>query len=1029
MTLLAAVCLAGAIRLVTTLSPVAAGVLVGAVATGAWVYGLAVNGKHHGLSWRLAWALLGLGLLTVASATVVQALGPPADPSRSMVLPAMWMASGALAATGLAVLIWQRLPSRATEAVAESVLGAIALGVAVVALGIVPAVGWHPARELPLLAVPLVDLVVLWLAVSLIALTPEHPAGYRYLIAGVVCLFVASAAYCALVLSGRPPWGVIVSIALWGACLWAAAVLHPSQRAPFAPVPARSPRPSVAHISLMLSSTLVVPVVLVFRFVSTGAGHEPGMAIAAVALPLLATMYLLHRVFAHAAAEYRAQHDPLTGICNRTLFEDRLKTALVHAQRSGTTLGLMYLDLDRFKGINDSLGHAVGNQVLQAVVKRMQGCLRAQDTFARMGGDEFTFLLPDVKDKAQGRRFAKRALAAFADPIAVGGRQLTVQASAGVALYPDDGEDAETLLKNADMAMYQAKASGRNTFEVYDAAMTARAKLRFALESSLRGAVEGGRLAIHYQPKLHTASGRVVGVEALARWLHPRLGFIPPWAFIPLAEESTLVETIGAWVLEHACAQAQQWHAEGILDFPVAVNMSPRHISRQSAVRLVSDVLDRTGLDPRLLEIEVTESVLVDHMEEVTRTLRALRAMGIRCTIDDFGTGYSALTYLAECPVDAIKIDRSFVVRIDGDTSGAAIVSAVIALAHNLGLQVVAEGVETDSQLQFLKKKRCDQVQGFRFSAAVPADEFAVLVGQPASLAAGVLDPASARAFSVVSEERLNAVLDSMVQLPGRSTGLDVQSIESVLAALQREEALALKEQRALGSLPARLALGTLAGLTSMAGGLGAAGVIAPPSSRGLTMHTAQTASRVQPAWPPPPTPPMVGASSTPSAALVSSLWTQSDDPPPTAVDPTFPPDGELPGPDSPLTQAPPSSPTSAAAAQGSGAGGVLATTNTLVGTGATSPPSPGQGRGPGGGGAGSPPGGSGGSAGGSGGGSGGSGAAGGPGSGNAGGGKATGPGNSASAPGHQNPGGPGQGGSTGAAPGSSGKAPGHTKP
>ena len=262
--------------------------------------------------------------------------------------------------------------------------------------------------------------------------------------------------------------------------------------------------------------------VLFIRLLAGGAGRDAGLAVVATLLPLVIVVYLLHKVFAHAAAEYRAQHDPLTGICNRTLFEDRLKTSLVLAQRSGTAVGVMYVDVDRFKSINDSLGHAVGNQVLQAVVKRLQSCLRTHDTVARMGGDEFTLLLPDVKDKDQCAGFAERAVQAFADPIAIGGRQLSVQASVGIALFPEDGEDAESLLKNADTAMYQAKSSGRNTFEVYDATMSAQARLRFALEASLRAAVETGRLTVHYQPKYITATGEIGGVEALARWHHAR---------------------------------------------------------------------------------------------------------------------------------------------------------------------------------------------------------------------------------------------------------------------------------------------------------------------------------------------------------------------------------------------------------------------------------------------------------------------------------------------------------------------------
>ncbi|HYA67839.1 MAG TPA: diguanylate cyclase, partial [Acidimicrobiales bacterium] len=543
------VLLAGAIRVVTGVAPAAAAALVGLVAVVASVYGVWANGRSHDRAWRTAWGLLGLGLFCVVIGAVAGALHGPSGPANSPIVVIMSLAGASLAVVGLVSLIHQRLPGRATEALVEASLGALALGLVLMALTIVPAHGWHPARDLPAMAVPLVDLIALWLAVSLISLTVHHPVGYRYLIAGLACLFLVSGTSWFLVVSGRSSWISLDTVTMWGACLWAGALLHPSHRAPFDPVPARSTRPSAAHVAMLLVCALVVPAALTFRFVTAGA-RQPGLLVASLILPLVLVLYLLQRVFAHAAAEYRAQHDPLTGICNRILFEERVKTALTQAGRSGSAVGVMFLDLDRFKSINDSLGHAVGNQVLQAVVKRLQSCLRANDTVARMGGDEFTLLFPDVEDKEQCARFAERALAVFGDPITVGGRQLTVQASAGIALYPEDGRDADALLKNADTAMYRAKAAGRNTFEVYDSTMSVRAKLRFALEASLRAAVESGRLAVHYQPKYDTLTGEITGAEALARWNHPRLGFIPPWAFVPLAEESSLVETLGEWVLE-----------------------------------------------------------------------------------------------------------------------------------------------------------------------------------------------------------------------------------------------------------------------------------------------------------------------------------------------------------------------------------------------------------------------------------------------------------------------------------------------
>jgi EAL domain-containing protein (putative c-di-GMP-specific phosphodiesterase class I) len=372
--------------------------------------------------------------------------------------------------------------------------------------------------------------------------------------------------------------------------------------------------------------------------------------------------------------------------------------------------------------------------------------------------------------------------------------------------------------------MYQAKAAGRNTYQIFDSAMSARARLRFALEDSLRAAVECGRLAVHYQPKLAMASGDIVGVEALARWKHPTLGFIPPWAFIPLAEETSLVATLGEWVLDVACRQAQAWQDEGLPAIPVAVNLSPRQFAHQPVVEMVTRVLQRTGL-----ELEVTESVLMERLDEVVASLNELRAIGVRCSIDDFGTGYSALTYLAEMPIDAIKIDRSFVQRIDAEATSAPIVGAVIALAHSLGLVVVAEGVETDEQMQFLDAHHCDQVQGFRFSPPIPASEITELIHTPAKIftdwgteAAPIPLP-----ISGISPARLEALLESIMLDRGWPTDLDNEAIEAVLDALQSDELTKVRSVRPGRARSARVAVSTLASLATVSGGAAAVGALA----------------------------------------------------------------------------------------------------------------------------------------------------------------------------------------------------------
>jgi diguanylate cyclase (GGDEF)-like protein len=735
------------------------------------------------------------------------------------------------AVAGLVWLIHQRLPERSADSAAEAMLPTLALGFAILSLVVVPTDGWHPGHQVPAMAAPLLDMVLLWLVCSLVSLTGRHPVSYRFLIAGFACLFGANASYSASSIGGGTKWSALAgAVALVGACLWGAAFLHPSQREAFDPVPLRSVRPRGVRVAMLVAVALVVPGVLTAQTALGIADRQPVLLIGSTLLPSLLVLYLLHQVFTHAAAEYRAQHDSLTGVCNRLLFEDRLQLELAHAERTNSAVSVMFLDLDRFKDINDSLGHAVGNEVLKAVVKRLQGCLREHDTLARFGGDEFTFLIPDSGGKdGHVVEVAERLLDRFDDPFNVGGRQLTVKASIGVAVSPWDGEDADTLLKHADTAMYQAKAAGRNTYQIFDSAMSARARLRFALEDSLRAAVECGRLAVHYQPKLAMASGDIVGVEALARWKHPTLGFIPPWAFIPLAEETSLVATLGEWVLDVACRQAQAWQDEGLPAIPVAVNLSPRQFAHQPVVEMVTRVLQRTGLDPTLLELEVTESVLMERLDEVVASLNELRAIGVRCSIDDFGTGYSALTYLAEMPIDAIKIDRSFVQRIDAEATSAPIVGAVIALAHSLGLVVVAEGVETDEQMQFLDAHHCDQVQGFRFSPPIPASEITELIHTPAKIftdwgteAAPIPLP-----ISGISPARLEALLESIMLDRGWPTDLDNEAIEAVLDALQSDELTKVRSVRPGRARSARVAVSTLASLATVSGGAAAVGALA----------------------------------------------------------------------------------------------------------------------------------------------------------------------------------------------------------
>ncbi len=809
-------------------------VIVAVLVAAAVAYGLRANRSLHRGPWRSAWLALGCGLLGVAASELLQAMhagGPPTQVGVPMVLST---GGDLLAIMGLISLVHQRLPERSADSVVEALLSTMALGFVILALVVVPSQGWRPGFQLPAILAPLLDIILLWLIGSLVSLTERHPALYRYLLCGFLCLLVANSSYAALALGGSPRSShLVATIALVGALFWGVAFVHRSRKIAFDSVPLRSVRPRGVRVAMLVAVGLVVPAVLSAESVLGIRDTQPALLIGSTLLPSLLVLYLLHQVFTHAAAEYRAQHDSLTGVCNRLLFEDRLQRALVQADRTNSAVSVMFLDLDRFKDINDSLGHAVGNDLLKAVVKRLQGCLREHDTLARFGGDEFTFLIPDSGRKdGQVVDFAERLLDRFEDPFSVGGRQLTVKASIGVAVSPWDGADADTLLKHADTAMYQAKAAGRNTYQVFDSGMSARARLRFALEDSLRAAVDLGRLAVHYQPKLDMATGNIVGVEALARWRHPSLGFIPPWAFIPLAEETSLVATLGEWVLDVACRQAQGWQEQGLPAIPVAVNLSPRQFAHQPVVEMVTTVLKRTGLDPSLLELEVTESVLMERVDEVVASLNELRALGVRCSIDDFGTGYSALTYLAEMPIDAIKIDRSFIQRIDGEASGSSIVGAVIALAHSLDLVVVAEGVETDEQLQFLDAHGCDQVQGFRFSPPLPAAEIVELMRNPGKVfTEWATEPVAVPLpISGISPARLEALLESIMLDRHLPADLDSEAIEAVLTALQADELTKVKNVRPGRSRSAKVAVSTLASLATVSGGASAAGALAIPA-------------------------------------------------------------------------------------------------------------------------------------------------------------------------------------------------------
>ena len=426
---------------------------------------------------------------------------------------------------------------------------------------------------------------------------------------------------------------------------------------------------------------------------------------------------------AEAHVKYMAFHDSVTGLANRALMEDRLAQALAHALRNNERGALFFIDLDRFKVINDSLGHHAGDQLLKQVGNRLKSMLRVTDTVCRSGGDEFILLFPEIGGPTDAAHLAEKILAAFTVPFIVEGREIVISTSIGISLYPADGEDFSTLSRNADAAMYLAKDQGRNNFQFFKPELTNAAQDRLALENELRKALPENELQLHYQPQFDTATGEIIGVEALVRWHHPRRGWISPAQFIPIAEQSGLIETLGAWVLRTACAQNMQWQRHGYSPIRMAVNVSARQFQQKGFIDIVDRVLEETGLDPRWLELEVTENIVMENVSQTIMTLTALKARSISLAIDDFGTGYSSLSYLRQFPIDRLKIDRSFVAEVTTNADDAAIASAVISLARTLNLEVVAEGVETAEQARFLSERQCDIMQGYYFGRPSPPEE------------------------------------------------------------------------------------------------------------------------------------------------------------------------------------------------------------------------------------------------------------------------------------------------------------------
>ena len=424
-----------------------------------------------------------------------------------------------------------------------------------------------------------------------------------------------------------------------------------------------------------------------------------------------------------SAMEYHAHHDALTGLPNRVLLNDRITSELAHARRQQTNAALLFLDLDRFKIINDSLGHAVGDQLLRVIAHRLNDCVREEDTVARLGGDEFMVLLPRISGSADAGRIAKKIIDCLVEPVACNGHELHITTSIGISIFPYDGTDAETLIKHADISMYRAKELGRNKAVYYTAEMNAGSRKQLAMETNLRKALERNQLSLFYQPKVDISSSMIVGFEALLRWKHPTMGFINPLDFVPVAEDSGLIVPIGEWVLNTAFRQLVQWHKAGFQDLTVSVNLSSAQLSRPGFEDVLQQALLESGLDPAFTEVEITENMAMENIDTAVSVLEKLKYMGVRIAMDDFGTGYSSLSYLRRLPVDTVKIDKSFVREIPDSADDVTIAQTIVAMAQSLKLALIVEGIENVRQLNFFRQLGVHIVQGYLFSKPVQAAE------------------------------------------------------------------------------------------------------------------------------------------------------------------------------------------------------------------------------------------------------------------------------------------------------------------
>ena len=499
--------------------------------------------------------------------------------------------------------------------------------------------------------------------------------------------------------------------------------------------------------------------------------------------------------------EFQANHDELTRLPNRNLLTDRLQQALLVSHRKQQHVAVMFIDLDNFKLINDTLGHDSGDLLLKSAAVRLNGCVRAGDTVARQGGDEFVVVIPELASVDVASQIAGKIQQTMSQPLRIHEHELVITCSIGISIFPRDGEDLQTLMKHADIAMYKAKDMGRNNFQFFTKEMNARSLGRMTLEKHLRRALDRDELFLYYQPQASLRTGRITGVEALVRWQNPEMGLVLPGSFIPLAEETGLIEPIGEWILRTACAQNKAWHDAGLPAVPVAVNLSARQFRLMNFSNLISRILQETGLDPRFLELEITESVVMQNTNRVTKILNDLKAMGISLTMDDFGTGYSSLSYLKRFPFDKLKIDQSFVVDITTDPESAAIAKTVIAMARSLRLKVIAEGVETEGQLNYLRSLNCDEIQGYYFSRPVSAEDCSSLLrqGRTVELRAEDTEYPARTILLVDDDENVLSSLQRMLTLEGYNVLVAGSAMEGFEQLANNCVSLVISDQRMPG--------------------------------------------------------------------------------------------------------------------------------------------------------------------------------------------------------------------------------------